>query len=170
MNFKYRIGLFLLVGGIMASCKINYSLTGTSIAPDVKTFSVQDFPNRAPMYVPTLSQSFSEKLKDKLLSQTSLQLVTSGVGDLDYAGEITGYTVTPIAVTGNETAAQNRLTISVKVTFTNTKDPKQDFVKSFSNYEDFDATESIEDVEQELIDQILEKITEDIFNNSVANW
>lgn len=154
----------------MVSCKINYSLTGTSIAPDVKTFSVQDFPNRAPMYVPTLSQSFSEKLKDKLLTQTSLQLVTSGVGDLDYAGEITGYTVTPIAVTGSETAAQNRLTISVKVTFTNTKDPKQDFVKSFSNYEDFDASESIEDVEQELIDQILEKITEDIFNNSVANW
>jgi len=122
------------------------------------------------MYVPTLSQSFSEKLKDKLLSQTSLQLVTSGVGDLDYDGEITGYTVTPIAVTSNETAAQNRLTISVKISFTNTKDPKQDYVKTFSNYEDFDATESIEGVEQELIDQILEKITEDIFNNSVANW
>ncbi len=170
MSFKYRIGLFLLIGVVMVSCKINYSLTGTSIAPDVKTFSVQDFPNHAPMYVPTLSQSFSEKLKDKLLSQTTLQLVTSGVGDLDYAGEITGYTVTPIAVTGSETAAQNRLTISIKVIFTNTKDPKQDFVKSFSNYEDFDATESIEDVEQELIDQILEKITEDIFNNSVANW
>ncbi len=169
MNFRQAIGLLFLIG-TFAGCKINYSLTGTSIAPDVKTFSVQDFPNRAPMYVPTLSQSFSEKLKDKLLSQTSLQLVTSGVGDLDYDGEITGYTVTPIAVTGNETAAQNRLTISVKVSFTNTKDPKQDFVKTFSNYEDFDATESIEDVEQELIDQILEKITEDIFNNSVANW
>ncbi len=155
---------------ILASCKINYSLTGTSIAPDVKTFSVQDFPNRAPLYVPTLSQSFSEKLKDKLLSQTPLQLVASGIGDLDYSGEITGYTISPISVTGNETASQNRLTITIKVNFTNTKNPKQDFVKTFSNYEDFDANESIEDVEQDLIDQILEKITEDIFNKSVANW
>lgn len=169
MNFKHIIGFFLLIG-VLSSCKINYSLTGTSIAPDVKTFSVQDFPNRAPMYVPTLSQSFSEKLKDKLLSQTSLQLVASGIGDLDYSGEIISYNITPIAITGNETAAQNRLTISAKVTFTNTKDPKQNFVKSFSNYEDFDATKSIENVEQELINQILEKITEDIFNNSVANW
>ncbi|HIE15582.1 MAG TPA: hypothetical protein EYP69_01525 [Bacteroidales bacterium] len=162
--------VFILLLTILTNCKINYSFTGTSISPEVKTFSVQEFPNRAPMYVPTLCQSFSEKLKDKLLSQTSLQPVSSGVGDLDFSGEITEYKITPIAVTGNETAAQNRLTISIKVIFTNTKDPKQDFEKKFSNYEDFDATESIENVEEELIDQILEKITEDIFNNSVANW
>jgi len=169
LKYKYFI-VFILLLTILTNCKINYSFTGTSISPEVKTFSVQEFPNRAPMYVPTLSQSFSEKLKDKLLSQTSLQPVSSGVGDLDFSGEITEYKITPIAVTGNETAAQNRLTISIKVIFTNTKDPKQDFEKKFSNYEDFDATESIENVEEELIDQILEKITEDIFNNSVANW
>ncbi len=155
---------------VLSGCKISYSLSGTSISPDVKTFSVQDFPNRAPLYIPSLSQAFSEKLKDKILSQTSLQLVTSGVGDLDYAGEITGYSIAPIAVTGNETAAQNRLTITIKVDYTNTKDPKQDFSKSFSNFEDFDSTQSIETIEAELIDQILEKITEDIFNNSVASW
>lgn len=161
------LGLILLV---LSSCKINYSLSGTSISPEVKSFSVQDFPNRAPLYTPSLSQTFSEKLKDKLLTQTSLNLITSGVGDIDYSGEITGYTLVPIAVTGNETAAQNRLTITIKVEFTNTKDSKQDFSKTFSNFEDFDSSQSIDSIENELIDQILDKIIEDIFNNSVASW
>ncbi|HBF88921.1 MAG TPA: hypothetical protein DDX39_09795 [Bacteroidales bacterium] len=151
------------------SCKISYSFTGASVSPDVKTISIQDISNQAPLVVPTLSQTFTESLKDKFLSQTNLQL-TDSYGDLNVEGEITGYSTQPMAIQGNETAALNRLTISVRIRFTNTKDEKQNFDSSFSRYTDYESSQSLDSVEEELIKEILEQLNEDIFNKALANW
>src|SRR5512145_844688 len=96
---------------VMASCKI-YSFTGASIAPDVKTVSIIYFPNQAPLVQPTLSQVFTEALKDKFISQTSLTLVDNG-GDLNFEGAITSYGTQPVAIQSGDVASQNRLTIAV---------------------------------------------------------
>ena len=169
-RFTFIIHLWLLIlGMLLASCTIKYSFTGTSIAPDITTFTIHDFPNTAPLYVPTLSATFTEMLKDKILTQTSLQH-TSQNGDLEFEGAITGYRIVPISVQGNETASASRLTITIKVKYTNRKDHKQDFERNFSNYADFDSSQDIADIEQELIEEILDKITDDIYNNTLANW
>lgn len=153
----------------LENCKIKYSFTGASISPDVKTISVQDIPNHATLVVPTLSQTFAESLKDKFLSQTNLQLVNS-YGDLNIEGEITSYATKPMAIQGNDAAALNRLTISVKIKYTNTKDEKQNFESSFSRYADYESSKSLDSVEDELITEILDQINEDIFNKALANW
>ena len=111
----------------------------------------------------------TEGLKDQFISQTNLSL-TDAIGDLQFEGEITGYVVKPIAIQANETAAQNRLTISVKVTFTNNLDENQNYSQSFSHYADFDSSQDLSSVETELIDQIVEVLSENIFNKAVANW
>ena len=151
-----------------SSCGI-YSFTGASISPDVKTVSVSTFPNYAPIVAPMLSQSFTEALKDKFLSQTSLSVIEKS-GDLHFEGAITGYAVKPISISGNETAAQKRLTVTIKVDFTNKIDEKSNFSKSFSRYTDFDSNVNLSDVEEELIEEINEMLVEDIFNEAVVNW
>lgn len=173
---KYKIQLILssiivvFVFGITSSaCKISYSFTGASISPDVKTISVQYFPNMAPLVNPNLSQVFTESLKEKFLSQTSLSLV-NGVGDLNFEGEIVGYDTSPMGIQSNETAALNRLTIKIKVRFTNAKDPEQDFTTTFSRFSEYESAKNLSDVEDELIDEIIKQINDDIFNKSVANW
>ena len=110
-----------------------YSFTGANISADTKTISIQYFPNNAPLRQPTLSQIFTQALRDKFASQTSLSQVSSN-GDLSIEGEITGYSVSPTAIQANQTAAQNRLTIEIKVKFVNTKDDKQSFEQKFSRY------------------------------------
>ncbi len=152
----------------VAGCHV-YSFTGASISPDVKTVSVQYFQNRAPLVQPSLSQQFGERLKAKFLSQTSLTLVNS-TGDLDFSGYIVDYNTQPIAIQSSQTAAQNRLTITVNVKFTNSKDPKQDFESSFSQFADYDSQKSLVSVENELIQVINDKLVDDIFNRAVVNW
>lgn len=170
MNFtNIKTSIIVIILFTFSSCGI-YSFTGASISPDVKTISVQFFENQAPLVQPTLSQTFTEDLKDKFISQTSLEMINGNEGDLNFEGAITGYSVKPMAITGNETAALNRLTITVKVKFTNNKEPEKDFDTSFNAYEDYESSQSIETVEEDLIKQIVEKLTEDIFNKSVANW
>jgi len=151
------------------SCTISYSLTGASIAPEVKTVSVQHFVNRAPLGVANLEQYITDELKDKFKSQTSLTLVND-MGHLNFEGEITDYNTRPMAITGDEVAAQNRLTIKVRVKFTNEIEPQYDFDTSFSQFEDYDSSEDLSSVEQELMEAIVEKLIEDIFNKSVVNW
>lgn len=151
------------------SCKINYSFTGASISPDVKTVSIQDFPNNAPLIMPTLSQTFTESLKDMFQSQTNLQIV-NGQGDLNIEGQIIGYSTQPMAIQGNDAAALNRLNITIKVSFTNYKDEKQNFENTFSRFADYESNKSLDQVEDELIKVILDQINEDIFNKAVANW
>lgn len=159
--------LFLSVG--IYSCKVNYSFTGASIAEDVKTVSVKTFQSYAPLANANLTQSFTEALKDVFISQTNLDLITRN-GDLQFEGAITGYAISSVAIQGNETAALNRLTITVKVKFTNTKDSKQDFESSFSRFVDYESSQNIASIEDELIKDINDQLTQDIFNKSVSNW
>ena len=168
MKFKKTI-ILIFVLGIIASCKMNYSFTGASIPENVKTISVQTFQNFAPLANVNLTQTISEDLKDKFISQTNLELVVDE-GDLQFEGSITGYRVIPVAIQGDQTAALNRLTITVKVKFENTKDEKQNFETSFSRYADFDSSKNLSEVEDALISDINDQLTQDIFNKAVSNW
>jgi hypothetical protein len=163
--FSVIVSLALICTG----CKIKYSFTGASIAPDVKTVSVSFFPNQAPLSQPTLSQSFTEELRNIFLSQTNLSLIQKN-GDLHFEGEITGYSTAPTALQGNQTAARNRLTITVNVRFTNQKDEKQNFEQSFSRFADYDQGVVLATIEESLIKQINDQLVQDIFNRAVSNW
>ena len=154
---------------VVHSCGI-YSFTGTSIQPDVKTVTINYFEYKALKVNPTLSNSLTESLKDKFRKMTRLEQVDMD-GDLEITGSVTGYDVRAMAVTANEVAAQNRLTVTVRIDFANRKYPEDDFQsKSFSAYADYDSTQSLDAVESTLCDEIIEKLCEDIFNATVANW
>lgn len=161
--------LVLVIGGFLPSCTMSYSFTGANISADVKTFSVYYFPNRARLINPTLSQSFTEQLREKLERQTSLNELSEN-GDLEFEGQITGYDFRPMSIAKDDLSAQTRLTVTVKVKYTNHKSPEEDFEQSFSAFEDFDSSLAISSVEDELMELIITKLTEDIFNASIANW
>nr|WP_321354828.1 LptE family protein [uncultured Draconibacterium sp.] len=158
-----------LVGILSPSCKVSYSFTGANLSPEVKTFTVYYFPNRARLVNPTLSQNFTEKLREKLTRQTSLNELSES-GDLEFQGEITGYELKPMSVQKADVVAQTRLTITIKLKYTNNKVTEDNFEKSFSAYEDFDSNLSISSEEERLSTEIIEKLTEDIFNATIANW
>lgn len=154
---------------IVQSCGI-YSFTGTSIQPDVKTVTINYFEYTALKVNPSLSNQMTEALQEKFIKLTKLELVDID-GDLEIVGAVTGYDVKATAITASEAAAQNRLTVTVKVSFMNRKYPEDDFQdKSFSAYQDFDATQSLDAVEATLCEDIVEQLCEDIFNATVANW
>ena len=153
---------------VMHACGV-YSFTGASIPPGANTFSVDFFPNHAPMVQPTLSQVFTDALKDKFSRQTNLKL-ENGLGDLHFEGSITGYSVQPQAIGADDRAAQNRLTITVRVKFVNEFEPENDFEQNFSRYYDYPSNRSLAEVESEAIDIITEALVEDIFNRAVVNW
>ncbi len=163
------VALVIGANGFLTNCKMSYSFTGASISPDVKTFSVYYFPNRARLVNPNLSQQITEALQDKLLRQTSLDQLEES-GDLEFEGQITGYDTRPMNISEGDFAAQTRLTVTVKVKYTNNKNRDDDWEKTFSAYEDFSATDILSDVEDQLMVDIIEKLTEDIFNASIANW
>lgn len=165
-TIKYTL-LLLFICTIPWSCSI-YSFTGASYGT-AQTVSIAYFQNNAPIVVPTLSNSFVEALKDKFIRQTPMQLIERDA-DLSFEGEIRGYTVTSIAVTAEEVASKNRLTVTVHVKFVNKTNDKWNFERDFSAYEDFDSTLSISSVQDNLIRLIIDKLVEDIFNASVVNW
>ncbi|MDR0295744.1 MAG: LPS assembly lipoprotein LptE [Prevotellaceae bacterium] len=172
MSVKKYIGVItvlLILLCLMQGCKGGYSFTGTSIAPDVESVSIDYINNMAMIVFPPLSNSLTEALKDKFARSTRLSLVRYD-GDLHFEGEITGYDVTSMGVTADEVASMNRLNITVKIRFTNNKDEKQSYDKSFSHYADFPSHESLDSKQAQLVDLIVEKLIEDIFNNAVANW
>lgn len=158
---------------ILGGCTIKYSTTGASISAEVKTASVQYFQNRAPLVNPRLAQMLTEKLKDKILSQTSLKIV-NGVGDVNLQGVIESYGTQPMAIQGgdNVTAALNRLSVTIKVKYTNTKEPVYDFDFSpFTRYKDYDSNMSVQSAEDQYLEkEIVEKLVEDIFNKAFVNW
>jgi len=162
-----RLAILLLCFGLTA-CGI-YSFTGTSIQADVKSITIPYVEYKALRVNPSLSNLLTEALQDKFRKLTRLEQVEMD-GDLELVCEVTGYDVKATAVTANEQAAQNRLTVTVKVQFTNKKYPEDDVDKTFSAYEDFDATQSLDAVEAGLCDSIVEKLVEDIFNATVAQW
>jgi len=157
----------LLITGIQ-SC-ISYSFTGASIPPEAKTISIDYIDNQAQLVVPTLSESLTTALRDRFTSQTTLEL-TGKKGDLQIEGVITDYNTTPQAITGNETAALNRLTITVKIKFVNTIEPDKNFETSFSRYEDYSSNQDLSSVQDGLIETINEMLVDDIFNKAVVNW
>ncbi len=171
LSFKLKgIGTIIILAGIMLnSCKVSYSFSGASISPLVKTVSVQYFQNRASLVQPGLSQYITDALIDKCKSQTNLQFVT-GIGDVNFEGEITDYNTRPLTVAADARAAMNRFTITVKVKFTNSVDPDLSFDQTFSRYEDYDSNLDLSQVEKELSDKIVEMIVEDIFNQAFVNW
>lgn len=162
-----RLAILALCLGL-SGCGI-YSFTGTSIQADVKTITIPYVEYKALRVNPSLSNLLTEALQDKFRKLTRLEQVEMD-GDLELVCEVTGYDVKATAVTANEQASQNRLTVTVKVQFTNKKYPEDDVDKTFSAYEDFDATQSLDAVEAGLCDTIVEKLVEDIFNATVAQW
>jgi hypothetical protein len=145
-------------------------MTGASISPDVKTFSVDYFPNKAPLVVPYLSDLFTEKLQTYLRTKTSLKEIPDNNGDIRFDGQITGFSQRPMDIQRDEIAASNRLTINIRVRYVNTKDDKYDFDTNFSHYADYSIDEDYNSVEERLIGEILDKIVEDIYNKALVNW
>jgi len=165
----FSILFFAILVVLLPACKMSYSFTGANLSPQVKTYTVYYFPNRARLVNPTLSQTFTEDLREKLRRQTSLNELQEK-GDIEFEGQITGYEVRPMSIQKDDLAAKNRLTISVKLKYTNSKSPEENFDKNFSAYEDYDSNQSLSDVEDELTRLIVIKLTEDIFNATIANW
>lgn len=161
------LGLVCLL--FLMGCSVKYTLSGQSIPPDAKTVSVAFFINRAPLANPLFSQQFTEELKTKFQRETRLQLVPSG-GDLEFEGAVTGYSVSPTAVQGNETASLNRLTVTIGVTYVNNLKEDDNFTTSFSRFADFSATSSLTAVEGQLTPVIREQLIQDVFNRAFINW
>ena len=168
---RYRI-IFLCILSILAvtACSISYKFNGASIDyTKVKTITIKDFPNQAPLVYPPLSQKFTEALKDIYVRQTRLELVDNN-GDLDLEGEITGYELTPMAVKEDAYASQTKLTITVRVRYANRINPDDDFEQSFSAYREFDANQMLQQVQDQLSEEIIEELVDQIYNATVANW
>ena len=166
-----RIIAFMAATLLLSGCgvAIKYSLSGASIPPDAKTFSVAYFPNNATMVSPILSSTLTDALIDIFSRRTRLQQVEEG-GDFAFEGEITNYTSVTASVSSDDYAVLNRLTITVKVRFTNAIDETMSFNKTVSAYEDYDSTQLLTEVEGTLIPEIVDKIVTDIFMASASNW
>ena len=168
-NIK-QVFILAVVSGLMLGCGV-YSFTGADIDySTTKTFQVSYFQNNAPIIEPGIDRIFTQSLQDLLLNQTSLDLITNN-GDLIFEGEIVDYYVAPITATAQSTAAQNRLTVGVNVRFINTQDETKDFEQRFSFYYDYPGSSQLTgSTLDDAIAVIFERITQDIFNKSLANW
>jgi hypothetical protein len=169
MSFNKRTFYVFSILLILAGCRVNYSFTGASVAPDVRTLSITTFPNYAPLGPPSLSQVFTESLKDIFIRQTSLALVKAN-GDLMIEGEITDYRISSEAVSGNDQSKLNKLTMTVKVRYTDTKDETKSYEQTFSNFAQFGENAVLSAIEDGLITEINQKINQDIFNKSLGDW
>ena len=170
MNHLRNIAIVFFLVATLQGCKF-YSFTGADIDySTTKTFQVNFFKNNAPIVIPGLARDFTNDLQDLLVNQTSLELVTTN-GDLIYEGEIIEYYIAPITAQSNSTAAQNRLTISINVRFFNTKKEEKDFEQRFSFYFDYPGSTQLTGSRlDDAVAVIFERITQDIFNKSLANW
>ena len=152
----------------MTGCGV-YSFTGASISPDIKTVSIAEFPNQTAIGSAGISQKFTERLKDKFVSETNLDLVNQDA-DIEFSGFISGYDITSKAPTGQQTTALNRLNITVKIDFVNNKNLDDGWSQSFSRFADYESDQNLSSIEDELIEEINEQLVEDIFNKALVNW
>ena len=172
MKCMYRNSLgvltVLFMGLWVSSCGV-YSFTGASIPPEAKTVSVLYFPNKAPLVEPTLSPLFTDGLRDKFIRQTNLEMIDRN-GDLAIEGEITEYKTDPVAIQGDQTAAMNRLTITINVRFVNKFEPDKDFETQFTQFKDYDSSEDLNAIKTDLLDELVDILSDDVFNKAVVNW
>ncbi len=161
-----KVVLFIVLLG-MSSCGI-YSLSGAAIAGE--TINIHFIENNAPTVAPSLSATFTEKLRQHITSLSSLTQVDNDKADFDINGSITTYNVTVASISGTETSARNRLTIGVNIVFENRLDEKKNFTKTFSRFADFNANQNFQTVENSLIEQIADQLKDDIFNQAFVNW
>jgi hypothetical protein len=166
-NARIVCGVFLAV--VLSSC-LTVSFTGGSVNPNAKTVYVATFPNNASLVNPNLSQEFTTALKDRVQSQTPLTIIDTKNADYIFEGAITNYSITPVALQGNDVAAMNRLTISVRVTFKNKFEENLNFEQSFSRYSDYLSNLNFTSIESGLMQEIVTALTEDIFNKAFVNW
>lgn len=164
--------LFLfLTGWVISSCSFKYSFTGSSFIDydKVHSISIKDFPNMAPLVYAPLSQQFTEALKDKYTRQTKLRVLRDG-GDLDLEGEITGYNFTSMAPKDGQYDSMTRLTMTVRVRYTNNTNPEEDLESSYSAYYEFGSENTIDQEQDKACESIIKEIIDQIFNETVANW
>ncbi len=164
---KYCLLSLLL---ILNGCSISFTFNGASIDySKTKTISIVDFNNVAELVHPPLAQEFSEKLRDKYVKQTRLQLLKNN-GNLHLEGEITGYDLTPMSISQDTYSAETKLTVTINVRFTNNANPDDDFEKRYSAFQSFDSNRMLTDVQDELLTVILDDIIDNIYNDTVAKW
>lgn len=168
---KKKIVLFLgIISVLLTACSISYKFNGASIDYMVtKTITIKDFPNQAPLVIPTLAQQFTNELQDIYIRQTRLTMVPNN-GDLELEGEITGFDLSPTAVKENMYASRTKLTITVRVRYTNRHKDSDYFEQTFSAYREFDANQQLQDVQDQLCGEISEELADQIYNATVANW
>jgi carbon monoxide dehydrogenase subunit G len=166
---KYYLLILCCASMFLTACRVSYSLNGASIPPEAKTVSVTFFQNYASLAPPTISQSFTEALRNRLSSQSRMSLVTKE-GDLAFEGSITGYATTPVNIQSNDVASETRLSITVNVKYTCTFDEKKNFEQSFTQFANYKSDLNLASVESRLIQEINDKLTQDIFNKAFNNW
>ena len=167
-RIRHSIILTAVFSLLLSGCGI-YSFTGTSIQNDVQSITLNYFDYTAQKVNPSLSNDLTEALRTQFRKMTRLEQVEMD-GDLEIEGAITGYDIQATAITADEVAAQNRLTVTVRITFTNRKHPDDDLEQNFSAYSDYDSTQPLDAVESTLCQEIIEKLVDDIFNATVAQW
>ncbi len=174
MGWSKLLGAVLLSLCVLAplpACRISYKLNGSALDYNVyRTISIGEFPIRAAMVYPPLQTTFENALTDYVQRNTRLQVMDSGNTDLQIEGEITGYSLSPQAVGADGWASQTRLTVTVRVRYTDNRDDSKDMDQTFSAYRDFDASEMLTDVQDELCTQISDELVELIFNATLGNW
>ena len=152
------------------SCLISYKFNGASIDyTKTKSISIADFPNNAALVNPNLSNNLSEGIRDIYSRQTRLQVLRRG-GDMELEGEIADYNITPMAIAADNMSAETKLTIVIKVRFTNNKAPEESFEKTYSAFQTFDSSRLLTDVQDELCATMITELAENIYNDTVAKW
>ena len=163
-------GIMAIVVFLFSGCSISYKFNGANINyQTTHSISIADIPNNAAMVNPTLSNNVSEGLRELFQRQTRLQVLRKG-GDLEIEGEITGYDLSQGAIAADNYASESKLTITIKIIFTNNIYPEESFEKNYSASQTFDASRLLTDVQDELCDIIIKEITENIYNDTVAKW
>lgn len=163
--------LLLIFAYVLAiSCTVSYKFNGASIDySKVKTVAIADFQNRAPLVYPPLAEYFTEQIRDIFAKQTRLTQVRRD-GNLNLEGEIVEYSLQPLSIGADALAAETRLTIGVRLRFTNNTNPNEDFERTFSSSRNFPSTSTLNDVQDQLMKEITEELVDNIYNATVANW
>ena len=170
-RFLMAVGMTLTITILLNSCSIRYQLDGASVDYNlIKTISIQDFPNYATLVNPVLSAQFSDALRNKYIRQTRLKIVESSA-DLELEGEITGYNIKGMAVKEDAFASMTELSVTVKIRYVNNKRPSDDIKdQSFTASKPFSNTETLDQVEDQLVTEIIDDLVDQIYNATLGNW